>query len=345
VNPVVRPRVRNIRQYDAPWGPQSVRRDKQRNITGNPVTSEDSWLGNGCFPTAMTIVMNWWANYHSPTKGAVTFPKGTAPADGADFTPTQFCKMTGGDEYADCDSSKISDADYQKRGFNNPDHVEYKVNAANVIAGIANTYAPGGPESVKMQRVRFALPSSADDKTSLIKQYLHYGPVMVMISYPGHWVVIDAYVDNNIYICDPGAVMSPDPKARYYSKGGTPVPTGDLPSGASDHQAYYIIDATATMVSKKGKSLGKWLDLLRTMDVIYVPDPADPGNPSDKTYVIKPYYPHPEFDISAPMNQDDVSAATSTAAPAPQDPATPPTDPGSQAGDSPPDGGADATTQ
>jgi hypothetical protein len=307
----------------------------------------------------MTIVMNWWANYHGPTKGQLTFPHRLAPPPTpsttavSGFTPPQLCQMTGRDAYADCSSNPISDEDYTKRGFNNKAHVEYKVAATNVINGIMATTAPAGGATPNMARVRFDLKGSADDKTALIKQYLHFGPVMVMISYPGHWVVIDAYVDTHIYICDPGAVMAPG--GRYYTKGGTPVPSSDLPSGVPAGQAYYIIDATAVLTKKKNKKTGeifpagKWLDLLRTMDVIYVPDPDDSDDTGDKAYVRKPFYPHKDFDIPAPMNQDVVSSGGGATSPPSSDTATQAPDPSAQgraAGGSPigsaPDAGSDA---
>ncbi|MEW5977110.1 MAG: hypothetical protein AB1898_15015 [Acidobacteriota bacterium] len=72
-NPMVRPFVRILQQWVAPWGPTFMRPEGQRNISSR-VTGEDSWAGNGCWPTCQAMVLRWWDEDNPDTKGKLNWP-------------------------------------------------------------------------------------------------------------------------------------------------------------------------------------------------------------------------------------------------------------------------------
>jgi hypothetical protein len=206
--PIVQPRVRIWRQGDSPWGSRYLRPKGKRN-NENAVTDKDIWVQNGCHPTCLAMVLHWWSELNPATKGKLVFPY--AGADGAPCVSSHsasFRRMS--DEPAG-----ITPLELCRRLFNTDTAPtsggggnEYSVNHGALMKGMQQVLFDRGDKRIAMTAKGY---STGGTKPEIVKQamkfFLTLGPIVLCLNHPGHFVLVDGYRDDKMYICDPGSVI------------------------------------------------------------------------------------------------------------------------------------------
>jgi hypothetical protein len=138
--------------------------------------------------------------------------------------------------------------------------------ASNTRAGY-NTYAVGevAPfakqlsfEGNNMTYERWRCSGmSGNDKAAKLKAWLAFGPIMVLMIPPGHWVLVTGYRNGTIYMCDPGAVIC---GSKWLKQANQRVADGADTGG----QGYVSVADT-------------WLTIVQAMDKVTFPTATGEG--------------------------------------------------------------------
>jgi hypothetical protein len=292
-DPVVQPRVRLFSQFDPRWGSWYVRAPGQRNTfqpgmdaaaSNNPdvpqtaMNSNDNWKDNGCFPTCLAMIVRWWAEDHPEFRGKLQFP---FPKSAEKLEPVEMCRRLFGRPYAPCVNMAVPDAsrpDRAKRGFNDPTR-EWVMNQDALLAGFrqitreARTYErlPGLSETVIQrlcllhQRTNIS-KLDHDGRRAALKAALQYGPAIVNLMHPGHFVVVDAHRGHDISVCDPGNVL--------VNRGDWATPpdrrsADQLPAGENAGGGYVQVNDQREFKTPSGSFGGPWLMQIASIDRFY----------------------------------------------------------------------------
>jgi hypothetical protein len=193
--PLINPLVRNMLQYDKPWGNEFIFPDTQANGC--------TWHYSGCLQTCLTIILRWWAEYNPQTAGQVVFPYaggGRKPPTDKITSPIQVNKW-------------LHNTEYVPEGKKADGTRSYRINYPAVLGGPRRVkWLKSGGDAVKM--ILFKNPISQDTdidiKKQELKRLLQYGPVLANMVSPAHYVVVQGYRGKTISACDPGRVFMQD---------------------------------------------------------------------------------------------------------------------------------------
>jgi len=287
------------------WGPWYVRAPGQRNSFNeqadktagdNPVVPQtalngnDNWKDNGCFPTCVAMIVRWWAEDNPETKGKLKFP---FPGRKNELDPVEMCRRLFGKPYAPCVQIQVAAEDQDKRkasGFNDPTH-EWVMNQDAILRGFRSIVRPDffvgfvppapenqttPPQTYYMQHERlstslsfpgtlFPVPMTLEQRRTMLKWALQFGPAVVALQYPGHFVVVDGHRGHEISICDPGNIMvNPGDWATAPTKRQGDLPPGENPSGG-----YVQVDDQVNFKTANGKFDNPWLMQITSIDRFY----------------------------------------------------------------------------
>jgi len=275
-----------------------------KGAAGNPAVPQvaksvanDGWKDNGCYPTCIAMVVRWWAEDHAETKGLLQYPFAGAKEA---LDPIEVCRRLYGRPYVPCVQAVVPEGlqgNRKVRGFNDYTR-EWNVNQVAILNGFcAITRAPrafeGGRGSAEQAMVekspelggvskRYYLLHKRmatawqerpgkfvvmdhEQRRAALKSALQYGPAVVCLQFPGHFVVVDGYRGHTISICDPGAVLTnPNDWDTLPSRR-----TGDLPAGAAAEAGYVAIDDQKAYQAHGEKFNDKWLMQITSIDQFY----------------------------------------------------------------------------
>lgn len=213
--PIVQPKVRGWSQAQQPWGNAILRPPNHR---GNP--SGDLWRQAGCHPTCLAIVLRWWAEVNPETKGRLVFPfVGTdgkpglhevtpaprrMPGEPDGLTPPELCRKLFGMEFA------------LMRGVDN-DLVNQRLAMQGVVL---NGPLPGTEHLAQIGMFGHLLSfvrtpplllfesdlGSRDvpNRKRALKFLLQWGPLIVGLKNPSHFVVVSGFRGERLTVVDPG---------------------------------------------------------------------------------------------------------------------------------------------
>src|SRR5262249_16069357 len=183
-NPVVQPEPILFPQFIAPWGASYMRAPGQRNdpIT---VTGKDSWSANGCFPSSIATVMNWWCNLNPESAGKLS-RNGVSPSGSLD--PVALCNWLFGQPFVPSVHG-----------------TEWSVDGQAYINAISSVVENNSGRNMTYERVNLATLNHPA-RIQTIKNYLQRGPLIALLQHPGHFVVIEGFRNDQLLICDPGNI-------------------------------------------------------------------------------------------------------------------------------------------
>jgi hypothetical protein len=205
--PIVQPRVKIWRQYDKPWGyAMWLRPEKMRN---NPkkLTGVDNWTNHACHPTCLAMVLHWWSELNPATKRKLVFPyPGADGVPSIHTEPSPFTRV----QKPDPEPAGITPPEMCRRLFNTEtvptrrSGGEYVVDHDTLREGMKGVLFNRGDKQVPMTAAVFQPSSDLSTTAKALKFFLTLGPVVTCLYRPGHYVLVDGYRRNKIYICDPG---------------------------------------------------------------------------------------------------------------------------------------------
>jgi hypothetical protein len=269
--PLVQPMVRLLAQWVAPWGTSFMRPPGQRNIAAS-ATSADNWAANGCYPTSVAMVARWWAEDNPETSGLLGFP---FPQSQDTMDPPELCGRLFGNPFVPASANPVPPEKQQASPFSSYDDpsTDFVVNGGalqNAVRSIQRTDIPG-PVTVPLAFLRAQCTGNLSLRQLTLKFWLQFGPVIALMQRPGHFVVIDGYRDDTIYICDPGNILvnpkiwSTQPQLRSGSA---------LPPGESGNAGYVSVDDTQNFQTANGAFNAPWLMQIGSFDVAFI-DPLN----------------------------------------------------------------------
>jgi hypothetical protein len=202
--PIVQPPVYIWKSCIAPWEQVWLRPPNSRNVSSS-LTLKDDWCSNGCHPTGVAMVLHWWYVTNQETSGQLTFPYSppytlidspqvNVPAGEPEgITPLEMCRRLFNSVYPPVRS----------------DGGEFKVDHDALTAVLPQVTSPGSGTPEPLTFVRYATQGAAQaDIKSAITYLLLYGPLLIEISQPAHFVLVCGYRNDIMYICDPGDIIN-----------------------------------------------------------------------------------------------------------------------------------------
>jgi|GEM_PF-4617578 len=174
------PPVRNLPQWDGRWGTQKVH-------------DQETWGASGCHPCSLAMVLRWYAEDNPTTRGAFAFPS----VAGSTIPVAHYAQRM-----AQAFWPQLQGADNlhgQVNAFNNTIDHDGLLRRAAVALGMQ-------PDA--KGRFGAVLLPTGGDLLQTIKTALRTGPVVVNMTHPGHFVLVQGYRNGKLLIVDPGNVLS-----------------------------------------------------------------------------------------------------------------------------------------
>jgi hypothetical protein len=267
--PLVQPMVRLMQQWAAPWGGAFMRPEGQRNIAGR-VTGNDSWAGNGCYPTCVAMILRWWTVENPETAGLLDYPfPGGEPQD-----PPTACRRLFDSPFVPSRAQAVP-AEKQDRlrqlGYDDPtvDRIVDGDAMQNAVRAVRRNDIPG-PVAFPITFLRVQMPVDLGLRQLTLKFWLQFGPVIALLPNPGHFVVVDGYRAGTIYICDPGNVLV---NLRYCRTPPRLRGESERPAGEPQSGGYVAIDDAQPFQMATGAA-APWPMLVSSLDVAFL-DPLN----------------------------------------------------------------------
>ncbi len=223
--PLVAPQPQLFLQGNPTWQCYWMRIASAR---ANPATftTDDDWQQNGCHPTSLAMILNWWHCQNPDTMGSLTFPFPSVsgndsppgnhePAANPPFpeapgiNPLTMCRLLFGYPYA------ISQG-------GNVDHEGLR-NSVKPMVGTTPSTTPQDPCNPSPNPATGGVTGKLNGKVwpmqvlnyatgpTTVKPALQYllqlGPVIIGLAKPSHFVVVWGYRNDVMYINDPGAIL------------------------------------------------------------------------------------------------------------------------------------------
>ena len=225
--PIIQPQPTTWKGINPIWNVYFMREGGKRNKS--TLTSLDNWQQNGCHPLCLATILDWWQYKNPDTQQNLEFPYPDDPDD-ADSSPTRPPEPPpGAAPNEDSLGDAVNPLFMCRRLFNKPfvpslgqsggtvDHIGLQNSVAgtdrkgsplidsdgNSVSGVTWTYKG---QELTMQTATY----TSDGPTNLalaIKYFLQFGPLMLLLSKPGHYVVAAGFRNNKMYICDSGDVI------------------------------------------------------------------------------------------------------------------------------------------
>ncbi|HEV7925627.1 MAG TPA: hypothetical protein VGR14_09735 [Verrucomicrobiae bacterium] len=200
--PIVAPPVYIWKSCIQPWESVWLRPPNCRNQP--MLTWKDDWCSNGCHPTGIAMILNWWHSANQETAGKLSYPYSppytlvdtpqvVVPAgEPTGITPLEMCR-------------RLFNSVYPPAVFN----VEWKVNHDALTAALAGVSIPGPGTPQPMTFIRYATKGcNAKDIKAAVTYLLQLGPILTEIAEPAHFVLVCGYRKDIMYICDPGDIIN-----------------------------------------------------------------------------------------------------------------------------------------
>jgi len=223
-----------------PWTGYFMREPNKRNVPTN-VTGKDNWAQNGCHPLCLAMILDWWQYKNADTNKSLAFSYPNDPAGPENPLKKSFEPPIGLDPAEP--AGAINPLFMCRRLFNMPYVPSVKRSEFEVDhASIQNSVGPTIPDiddptsylngvtfmyngrKVQMQSATY-LNNGAGYLKAAIKYFLQFGPLMLLLPRPGHYVVAAGFRGNMMYICDSGDVIR-NPAYWGKSPGVTPLRCG-----------------------------------------------------------------------------------------------------------------------
>jgi cell wall-associated NlpC family hydrolase len=190
---LVSPMLRGIAQYDYRWNAPKP------ETTTTPVRGNEhaSWQNNACHPTSISMVLRWSAEDNPATKDKFAFPT----KEGGTIDPLHYPR-------------RMAEAFFPNLGGKVPD--DGSINHAKLRA--AAEKALGMPENSALISLK---GKKLDERLLVLRGALAKGPVVLLM--PGHYIVLQGIVGDDLYIVDPGNVLKGN---KFTYEDGTPLEYG-----------------------------------------------------------------------------------------------------------------------
>jgi hypothetical protein len=269
--PLVQPMVRLLAQWVAPWGTTFMRREGQRNTAARP-TSNDNWAANGCYPTCIAMILRWWAEDNPETAGLLGFPLGSTQNT---IDPPEMCRRFFSTPFVPSVATAVPPEKQRSAPFNTYDNpaVDFVVDGGALqdsVRTVQRTDFPG-PLLQIMTFLRVQCTGDLTLRKLILQFWLQFGPVIALMQKPGHFVVIDGFRNNTIFICDPGNILV---NPKFWSTKPQLRSGSALPPGEREHPGYVSVDATQNFQTANGAFNAPWLLQIGSLDVAFM-DPLN----------------------------------------------------------------------
>lgn len=231
--PIVQPPVKIWKGHQTTWGqlggPGYFMRPPGSRGPSKILNSDDNWDANGCHPTCLAMILDWWQFKNEAAHKSLTFPFPTdpigpynipqyeappAPTTAAPtalepegINPLVMCRRLFGQPYVPAVPKPV------KQGYFDVDHLTLQY---SVVPSTVTTSRNSGNAGVTctlngtvwpMQTVTYGSWSGPDNLKAALRFLLELGPVMIQLFRPAHFVVVRGFRNNVMYICDPGNII------------------------------------------------------------------------------------------------------------------------------------------
>ena len=222
--PVVQPQPTVWKGHVGAWTAYFMREKGKRNNPGG-LSTQDSWSSNGCHALCLAMILNWWQCLNPDTLGTLAFPfpnDPSAPPSNPDDPPPPEVKAPNTPPYGPVpnEGDGVNPPFMCRRLFNmsyvptirgatdwEVDHHRLQksvldgTDSAGNPTGVTCTYKG---RKIQMQTATYNSDAALGDA---IKYFLQFGPLIILLSKPGHFVVVAGFRGNIMYICDSGDVI------------------------------------------------------------------------------------------------------------------------------------------